>query len=186
MSIESVMPSSCLSLCQPPLLLPSNFPSIRVFSNELALHIKWPKYWTSALAPVLPMNNQSWFPLGLTGLSPCSSKDSQESLPAPQFKSINSSVLSLLYGPALTSIYGKTKALTIPTFVSKVTSLLFNMLSRFAIAFLPRSKCLLISWQQSASAVVSKPKKNCFHSPLHLPWSDGTGWQDLSFLNVVF
>ena len=74
MSIESVMPSSCLSLCQPPLLLPSNFPSIRVFSNELALRIKWPKYWTSASAPVLPMNNQGWFPLGLIGLTSMQSK----------------------------------------------------------------------------------------------------------------
>ena len=70
MSIESVMPSNHLIHCRPLLLLPSIFPSIRVFSNELALRIRWPKYWASALAPVLPMNIQGWFPLGLTGLIP--------------------------------------------------------------------------------------------------------------------
>ena len=83
----------------------------------------------------------------------------------------------------------KTTALTIQTFVGKVMSLLFNTLSRFVIAFLPRSKCLLISWLQSPSGVILKPKKvcHCFHfSPIYLPWSDGTGYHDLSFLNVEF
>ena len=86
---------------------------------------------------------------------------------------------------------GKTIALNRQTFVSKVTSLLFNMLSRFVIAFLPRSKCLLISWLQSLSAVILKPKKiksvTVFHYfPIYLPWSDGTRCHDLSFLNVEF
>ena len=85
---------------------------------------------------------------------------------------------------------GKTIALTIQTFVGKVMSLLLNMLSRFVIAFLPRSKCLLISWLRSPSAVILEPKKivcHCFHCfPIYLPWSDGTGYHDLSFLNVEF
>ena len=121
MSIELVKPLNHFILCCSLLLLPSIFPSIRVFSNDLIF-------------------------LGLTGLISLLSK-SQGSSPIPWLKSINSSVLSLLCGPALTSIHGKTKALTLPTFVGKVTSLLFNMLSRFVIDFLPRSKCLLISWQ---------------------------------------
>ena len=84
---------------------------------------------------------------------------------------------------------GKAIALTIQTFVGKVMSLLFNMLSRFVIAFLPRSKCLLISWLQSPSAVILEPPKNkvwhCFHCfPVYFPWSDGTGCHDLHFLNV--
>ena len=113
--------------------------------------------------------------------SPCSPRDSQESSPTPQFKSINSSALSFIYGPILTSIHdywknqsiaffmvqlshpymttGKTRALTRWTFVGKVMSLLFNMLSRLVITFLPKSKRLLISWLQSPSAVILEPKK---------------------------
>ena len=93
--------------------------------------------------------------------SPCSPRDSQESSPTPQFKSINSSMLSLLYSPTLTSIHdsGKTIAWTRQTFVGQVVSLLFNMLSRLVITFLPRSKCLLISWLPSPSAVIWEPPK---------------------------
>ena len=93
--------------------------------------------------------------------SPCSPRDSQESSPTPQFKRINSLVLSFLHSPTLTSILstGKTKALTRWTFVGKVMSLLFNMLFRLVIAFLPRSKCLLISWLQALSAVILEPPK---------------------------
>ena len=104
------------------------------------------------------MNIQDWFPLGLTGLISCSPTDSQESSPAPQFKGINSLALSLFI-VQLSHLYmttGKTIALTIQTFVSKVMSLLFNML--FFIAFLPRSMCLLISWLQSLSTVILEPK----------------------------
>ena len=104
MPIESVMPSNHLILCHA-LLLPSIFPSIRVFSNELALHIRWPKYWSVSFSISPSINIQSWFPLGLTLWSPCSPRDSQESSPAPQFKGINSLVLSLLHGPTLTSIH---------------------------------------------------------------------------------
>ena len=101
----------------------------------------------SVLASVLPMNIQDWFPLGLTGWSPFSPRDSQESSPTPQFKSINSSTLSFLCSSTLTSIHDdwKNHNLTRRTFVGKVMSLLFNMLSRLVITFLPRSKRLLIS-----------------------------------------
>ena len=93
--------------------------------------------------------------------SPCSPRDAQESSPTPQFKSINSSALSLLCGSTLTSThdYWKNQSVNLWTFVGKVLSLLFNTLSRFVIAFLPRSKHLLISWLQSPSAVILEPKK---------------------------
>ena len=138
---------------------------------------------TSASASVLPMNIQGWFPLGLMGWS-CCLRDSQESSPAPQFKSINSLVLSFLIlqlsHPYMTT--GKNMALTKRTFVGKVMSLLFNMLSRVVIAFLPRSKHLLISWLQSPSAVIVEPKKESlllfllFPHLLAMKWWDRTPW----------
>ena len=106
MSIESVMPSNHLILCRPLFLLPSIFPSIRVFSNESVLPIRWPKYWSFSFS-ISPSNEYSGlirFRDGLVG-SPCSPKDPQETSPTPQFKSINSSVLSFLYSPTLTSIH---------------------------------------------------------------------------------
>ena len=110
MSIESVMPSNHLILSRPLLLLPSIFPNIRVFSNESALCIRWPKYWSFSFN-ISPSNEHpglKGFPLrwtdGLIG-SPCSPRDSQESSPTSQFKSINFSVLSFLYSPTLTSIH---------------------------------------------------------------------------------
>ena len=109
----------------------------------------------------LPRNIQDWFPLGLVG-SPCCPRDSQKSSPTPQFKSINSSALSFLYNPTLTSIHDYWKNhsyLTRRTFVGKITSLLFNMLSRLVITFFPRSKHRLISWLQSPSAVILEPQK---------------------------
>ena len=138
MSIQSVILSNHLILCHPLLLPPSIFPSIMVFSNESILYIRCPKYWS--------------FSFNISH----SNEDSQESSPTPYFKSINSSVLSFLYSPTLISIhdYWKTVALTRQTFVRKVMSLIFSMLSRLLIAFLPRSKCLLISWLQSPSAVI--------------------------------
>ena len=98
MSTESVMPSNYLILCLPPLLLPSIFLSIRVFSNEFALRIRWPKYWSFNFSISLSNYIQGWFPLGWTGLISFP-RDSQESSPMPQFKSNNFSVLSLLYSP---------------------------------------------------------------------------------------
>ena len=92
---DAIQPSHPLSSPRPLCLLPSIFPSIRVFSNESLLRMRWPKYWSSASLSVLPMNIPDWFLLGLTGLSPCSPRDSQESSPTSQFKSINSSVLTI-------------------------------------------------------------------------------------------
>ena len=117
---------------------------------------------------------------GLVG-SPCSPKDSQESSPTAQFKSINSLALSLLHSPTFTSIhdYWKTIALTRRTFVGKVMFLLFNMVSRLVITFLPRSKHLLISWLQSASAVILEPKKIKSDTVSHLfptKWWDQMPW----------
>ena len=137
------------------------FPSIRVFSNELALCIRWPKYWSFSFS-VSPSNEYSglisfridWFdPLAVQGI-----------LKSLQYCSSKASVLwhsavfiVQLSRPCMTT--GKTIALTTRTFVGKVMSLLFNMLSRLVITFLPRSKCLLISWLQSPSAVILEPKK---------------------------
>ena len=158
---NSVMPSNHLILCHPHLLLPTNLPSIRIFSSESALCIRWPKYWSFSFENS-PSNEYSglisfmigWFDL-------LAVRDSQESSPAPRFERINPLVLSLLYGPTLTSIhdYWKTRALNIWAFGSQVMSLIFNTLSRSVIAFLPRSKCLLISWLQSPSTVILEPKK---------------------------
>ena len=105
MSIKSVMPSNHLILCSPLLFLNSIFSSIRVFSNETVLHIRWPNVGASASASILPVNIQDWFLLWLTGLISLQSRDSQKSSPTPQFKSINSSVLSFLCSPTLTSIH---------------------------------------------------------------------------------
>ena len=106
MSIDSVVPSNYLIFYCPLLLLPSILPSIRVFSNESALRIRWPNIGLSASTSVLPMNTQDWSPLEWTvWISPCSPRDSQDSSPTPQFKSINSSALSFLHSPTLTSIH---------------------------------------------------------------------------------
>ena len=123
--------------------------------------------------------------------SPCCPKNSQKSSPAPQFKSMNSLAFFMVQLSHPYMITGKIIALTILTFVSKVMSLLFNMLSRLVIVFLWRSKTLLILWPKSPSAVILGPKKNkichCFHcSPIYLSWNDGAGRHDLSFLNVEF
>ena len=153
------MPSNHLFLCCP-VLLSSIFPSIRVFSSESALCIRWPKYWSFSFSNSPSNEHPGLISFRLVG-SPCSQRDSQKSSPTPQFKGINSSALSFFYSPTLTSIHDhwKTIALTRCTFVDKVMSLLFNMLSRLVITFLPRSKCLLISWLQSPSAVILEPRK---------------------------
>ena len=106
MSIESVMSSNHLILCRPLLLLPSIFASIRVFSDESVLRIRWPKCWSFSFSISLPTTIQDWFPLGWTGWISLQSKGlSEESSPTPQFKSINSSALSFLCSPTLTSIH---------------------------------------------------------------------------------
>ena len=162
MSIESVMPSNHFILCRP-FRLPSIFPSIRVFSNELALCIRWPEYWSFSFS-ISPSNvftglilfRIDWFDLLAVILQGILKSFSPLS-PAPQFKSI----LSLLYGPTLTSIHDcwKKHSFDYMKIFSKVMSLHFNMLSRLAIAFLPRSKRLLISWIQSPSEVILEHMK---------------------------
>ena len=161
LSIESVMPSNHLILCHPLCLLPSIFPSVRVFSTESALRIRWPKYWSFIFNIRTFSEYSGLIPLRIGWFHLLAIWETLESSPVPQFKSINSSVLSLRYGPTLTSIhdYFKNLALTRWTFVGKVMSLLFNKLSRLVIAFLPRSKGRLISWLQSPSAVILESKK---------------------------
>ena len=153
MSTESMMASNHLILSYPHLLLPSVFPSIMVFSMSWLFASSGQNIGASTS---VSMNIQGQFPLGLTGLISLQSKGLSRVFPTPQFKSINASALSLLYGPNPSSVhdYQKTVALTMYTFVRKLMSLLFNALSRFIMAFLPRSKCLLISWLQSPSVVI--------------------------------
>ena len=156
------MASNYLILCHPHLLLSSIFPSIRVFSNELALHIRWPKYWSFSFS-ISPSNEHPGlisFRMDWLGL--LADQGTLKSL--LQHHSSKASILQhsaffivQLSHPYMTT--GKTIALTTWTFVDKVMSLLFNMLSRFVITFLPRSKCLLISWLQSPSAVILEPRK---------------------------
>ena len=135
-----------ISSCHPFLLLPSIFPSIRVFSNESALCIRWSKYCSFSISPSNEYSELISFSIDWFDL--LAAKGILKSSWAPQFKNINSLALSLLHGPTLASThdYWKTIALTILTLVNKVMSPLFNMLSRFVIAFPPRSKRLLISW----------------------------------------
>ena len=150
MSIESVMPSYHLILCCPLLLLPSIFPSIRVFSSQSVLLIRWPQYWSFSFS-ISPSNEYSGLiSFRMDWLYPLAVQGTLKSPPKPQFKSINSLALSFfivqLSHPYMTT--GKTIALTRQTFVGKVMSLLFNILSTLVITFLPRSKLLLFSWLQ--------------------------------------
>ena len=162
MSIESVMPSNHLFLCWPLLLPSSFFPSIRVFSNESALHIRWPKYWSFSFN-ISPSNEYSGLiSYRMDRLDLLEVQGTLKSL--IQHHSFKPSVLQCwaffivqILHPYMTT--GKTIALTRRTFVGKVMSLLFNMLSRLIIAFLPRNRCLLTSWLQSSSTVILEPRK---------------------------
>ena len=163
MSIESVMPSSHLVLCHPLFLLTSIFTSIKVFSSELALHIMWPKYWSfsfsfspfSEYSGLISLRIDSFDPRAVQGtlksLLQCHSSKAS-------FLRCSAFFVVQLSHPYVTA--GKTIALTVQTFVSKVISLLFNMLSRFVIVFLPRSKRLLISQLQSPSVLILELKKS--------------------------
>ena len=163
MSIESVMPSSHLILCCPLLLLPPIPPSIRVFSNESTLHFRWPKYWNFSFS-VSPSNEHpGLISYRMDWLDLLAVQGTLKSL--LQHHSSKASILrrSAFFRVQLSQPYmtsGKTIALTRRTFVGKVMSLLFNMLSRLVITFLPRSKHLLISWLQSPSAVIWEPPQN--------------------------
>ena len=174
-----------------PLLSSSVFPSIRVFSNESVLHIRWPKHWSFSFS-ISPSSEYSglislrtdWF--NLLKIQGTLKSLFQHNKSKASVLWCSAFFIVQLSHPYMTT--GKTIALTRWIFVGKVMSLLFNMLSRLLIAFLPRSKHLLISWLQSPSAVILEPKKivcHCFHCfPICLPWSDGTGCHNLSFLNV--
>ena len=156
------MPSSHLILCHPLLLLPLIPPSIRVFSNESTLHMRWPKYWSFSFS-ISPSNEHSGLiSFRMDWLDLLAVQGTLKSL--LQHHSSKASILwhSASFTVQLSHPYmttGKTKALTRRTFVGKVMSLLLNMLSRLVITFLPRSKRLLISWLQSPSAVILEPKK---------------------------
>ena len=162
MSVELVIPSNHLILCHPLLLLPSIFPSIRVFSNESALHIRWPKYWIFSFS-ISPSNEYSGLiSFRMDWLDLLAVQGTLKSL--LQHHGSKTSILrrSAFFIVQLSHPYmttGKTTALTKQTFVDKVMSLLLNMLSRLIITFLPRSKHLLISWLQSPSALILEPRK---------------------------
>ena len=172
-SIESVMSSNHLIFCCPLLLLPFIFPSIRVFSNESALCIRWPKYWSFSFNispsnehPGLISFRMEW--LDLLAVQGTLKSLLQHHSSKPSILLLSAFFIVQLSHPYMTT--GKTKALTRWTFVSKVMSLLFNMLFRLVITFLPRSKHLLISWLQSPSAVILEPKTTVCHCfPIYFP-----------------
>ena len=161
MSIELMMPSNHLILCRPLLLLPSIFLSIKVFSNESTLRIRWPKYWNFSFS-ISPSYEHPGLIFRMDWLDLLAVQGTLKSL--LQHYSSKASILwcSAFFivqfsHPFVTT--GKTIALTRQIFVDKVISLLFNMLSRLVITFLSRSKRLLISWLQSPSAVILEPQK---------------------------
>ena len=182
---SSVIPfSSCLQ----------SFPASGSFQMSQFFPLGGQSIEVSILASILPINIQDWFPLGWTGwislqLKGLSRVLSNTTVQKHQLFSVQlfSWCSVQLLHPYMTT--GKTIALTRWIFVGKAMSLLFNMLSRLVITFLPKNKCLFILWLQSPSEVIFRPPKNkvshCFHCfPIYLPWSDGTGCYDLNFLNV--
>ena len=188
------MPSNHLILYHPLFLLPSIFPSIRVFSNESVLQISWPNYWSFSFS-ISPSNEYSglisfridWFDL-LTVQSILKSLLQHHSLKVSILWCSAFFIIQLSH-PYVTN--GKTIALIRWTLVYKVMALFFDMLSKLVITFLPKSNCLLISWLQSPSAVIVESKKikvyHCLHCfPIYLPWSNGTRCHEFSFLNVEF
>ena len=162
MSIELEMPSNQLILCHPHLLLPSICPSIRLFSNDSALRIRWPKYWSFSFSISPSSEYLGLISFRMDWLDLLAVQGTLKSL--LQHHSSKASILwhSAFFRVQLSHLYmtnGKAIALTRCTFAGKVISLLFNMLSRLIIAFLPRRKHLLISWLQSPSAVILEPPK---------------------------
>ena len=175
MSIESVMPSSHLILCRPLLFLPSVFSSTRVFSDESALRIRWPKYWSFSFNispsnehPALISFRMDW--LDLLAIQGILKSLLQHHSSKTSILRCSALFIVQLSHPCMTT--GKTIALTRQTFVGKVMSLLFNKLFRLVITCLPRSKILLISWLQSPSAVILEPPK---YSQLHVLPGEGNG-----------
>ena len=192
-SVEWVMPSNHLLLCCPLLLLPSMFPYIRVFSNESALQIRWPKYWSFSFI-ISPSSDYSglisfrvdWFDL-LAAQGTLMSLLQHHSLKVSILRCSAFFMVQLSH-PYMTT--GKTIALTLGTFVNKVMSLLLNMLSRFVLAFLPRSKCLYFKAAVTIHRDFGAQENKICHCfpffPSYLLWSDRTVFYDLSFLNVEF
>ena len=184
MSIELVMPSSCLILCHPLLLLPSIFPSIRVFSKETVLCIRWPKDWSFGFS-ISPSNEYSGLiSFRMDWLDLRAVQGTLKSLLQHHSSKVSIFQPSTFFMVQLSHPYMTTGKIDLTrwTFVSKVMSLLFNILSRLVIAFLPRSKHILISGLQSPPAVIFGAQENkvhhCVHCfPSYLPRSDGTGWQ---------
>ena len=176
---DAIQPSYPLSSPSPPAL--KIFPSFRVVSNESALCIRWPKYWSFSFS-ISPSNDYSglislrsdWFDL----LAVQGTLKSLFQYHSSKASTLQHSTFLMVQLSHLYMTTGKPIALTIHTFVGKVTSLLFNMMSRFVIVFLPRSKHLLISWLQSPSTAFGAQENkvcHCFHCfPICLPWSDGT------------
>ena len=191
-SIKSVMPSSHLILCRPLLLLPQIPPSIRVFSKMSTLRMRWPKYWSFSFSIIPSKEIPGLMAFRMAWLDLLAVQGTLKSL--LQHYTSKASILrcSAFFTVQISHPYmttGKTIALTRRTFFAKVMSQLYNMLSILVIIFLPKSKCLLISWLQSPSAVILELPQNkvwhCFHSfPIYFPWSDGTRCHDLCFLNV--
>ena len=162
MSVELMLSSNHLILCHPLLLLPSIFPSIRVFTNEPVLHIRWPEYWSFSFS-VSPSNEYSGQisstidRLDLLAVQGILKSLLQHHSSKPSILGLSAFFIVQLLHPHMTT--GKTITLMRWTFVGKVMSLLYNMLSRLVITFLPRNKCFLISWLQSPSTVILEPKK---------------------------
>ena len=193
MSTELLMWSNHLILCCP-FLLPSLFPSIRVFSNESDLCIRWPKYWSFSFNisrsndhPGLISFRMDW--LDLFAVQGTLKSFLQHHSSKASILQCSAFLIVPLSHPYKTT--GKTIALIRWTLVGRVMSLSFNMLSSLVITFLPKSKRLLSLWLQSPSAMILEPPKNkvwhCFQCfPIYLPWSGGTRCHDLSFLNVEF
>ena len=187
----SVMLSSHLIPCSPLLLLPPIPPSIRVFSKESTLHMRWPKYWSFSFSLSPSNEHPGLISFRMDWLDLLAVQETLKTL----LQHLSSEASILLHSAFFTvqlsyqcMTTGKTIALTRQTFVGKVMSLLFNMLSRLVITLLPRNKRLLISWLQSPSAVILKPQKiksdSAYSFPISFPWSDGTRCHDLSFLTV--
>ena len=200
-SRPSSQPSNHLILCRPLLLLLSIFPSIRVFSNESVLRFeaKLEFQFQHQSFQWIFQNLNIYEYSGLISfrtdwLDLLAVQGTLKSLLQHHSSKVSTFRHSAFFIVQLSHPYvttGKTTALTRWTFVAKAMSLLYNKLSRLVITFLPRSKCLLISWLQSPSAVILEPQKykvsHCFHCfPIYLPWSDRTRCRDLSFLHVEF
>ena len=189
-SIESVMPSSHLILCRPLLLLPPIPPSIRVFSNESTLHMRWPKYWSFSFSIIPSKEIPGLSSFRMDWLDCLSVQGTLKSL--LQHHSSKASILrhAAFFTVQLSYSYmtnEKTIALSRRTFVGKVMCLLLNMLSRLEITLLPRSKHLLISWLQSPSAVILEPPKKTKSdtvSTVSPSISHEVGCHDFRFLNV--